>query len=216
MAKAGNKFKMVTARSWSLPFSRRAHWRTASIVLVASIIALSGAAGFGWWRLSQGPVSLSLISGQLEGLINKRLKGVSIKIRDVVLERDDKASRVHFRLRGLRLIDNSGVLLARAPRATIGFKASDFFSGNLAPTRLTLIGPNVILHRQVDGSFQLGFGAAETGNKRHALTRGDMGVVKKRDVKPAKPAASDAAVANNSSAELISFIPRSLMEGTSP
>ncbi len=208
MARAGKTFKMVTARSGRFPF-RRSHWRIASIVLVATVIALTGAAGFGWWRLSQGPVSLSFISGQLESIINKRLKGVSIKIRDAVIERDDKASRVHFRLRGLRLIDKSGAVLARAPRATLGLKASDFFSGNLVPTRLTLIGPNVILHRQKNGRFKLGFGSEDNNPKDRQVSKGGKG-----DRNSVKPANASVAKAKNNTANLLGFVLQTLTQGS--
>jgi len=206
VARAGKTFKMVTARTQRLPFKRK-HWRVASIVLVAMVIALTGAAGFGWWRLSQGPVSLSFISGQLEGIINKRLKGISIKIRDAVIERDDKASRVHFRLRGLRLIDKSGTLIARAPRATLGLKARDFFSGNLVPTRLTLIGPNVILHRQNNGRFKLGFGSEDNGPRDWQASKGA-----KSDKSSAIPSNENSAKAKNDAANLLEFVLQTLTQ----
>lgn len=145
MAKAGRKFPL----------------KTVGIVTGAVVVVIALLAVFGWWRIGQGPVSLGFISGQLESIVNKRLGGISIKIRDAVLERDDQSGRIQFRLRGLQLIDDQGKILARAPRASLGVKGNDLLSGNVVPTRLTLIGPNVILHQRGNSGIQLGIGAAD-------------------------------------------------------
>jgi hypothetical protein len=162
---------------------------------VVIVVVLAVAAGYIWWRVQQGPVSLSLISGRLESAINARLKGVSIKIRDAILERDERAKRIRFRLRGLELKDKSGTVIARAPRAALGLKGDNILTGDLTPVRLTLIGPNILLTRRLDGGLELGISDKPAVPDQAAHGKGDRKAagkpVKTGPAKP-KPAKSKA------------------------
>lgn len=116
------------------------------------------AAGFGYWRISQGPVTIGFLSGPLENIINASLDGMRIQVRDAVIERDADDNTVQLRLREAQLEDLDGRLIARAPRAAVGLSASALFSGELRPERLELIGPRILVRRTIDGQLKLGFG----------------------------------------------------------
>ena len=129
------------------------------LLLVLLIVA---AAGYFW--LARGPVALGFLSQPIESIVNASLTGMSVRIKDVVIEQNDDASGVRFRLRNLSLLDSTGGIIARAPRAAIGVDWSALFRGQVTPARLALIGPRLLLKRTRGGMFQLGYGTgAEIG-----------------------------------------------------
>ncbi len=119
-------------------------------------------AGFGYWRISQGPLSLGFLSGPVERFVNSSLDGMRLRVKDVVIERDPQSNTIHLRLRRAHLEDSEGQMIARAPRAGVGLSAAALLSGEIRPTDLEFIGPRILIKRKLDGSFQLGFGDAGT------------------------------------------------------
>ena len=115
-------------------------------------------AGFGYWRISQGPLTIGFLSGPIENFVNASLDGMSLQVKDVVIERDPDSNTIHLRLRRAQLVDRDGQMIARAPRAGVGLSASALFSGEIKPKKLELIGPRILIKRTIDGEFQLGFG----------------------------------------------------------
>ena len=71
-------------------------------------------------RLAQGPVSLDFMRATIETQINRNLSGMTVTVGGAVIERTG-SGLPHFRLRNIALIDEAGRLLARAPRAAVGF-----------------------------------------------------------------------------------------------
>ncbi len=135
--------------------------RVAKVTLV-SVIACLAVAGLlvlaGFWRLSQGPVSLSFLRDDVRSTISNGLGGLPVQVADVILERDPTTGRTSVRLRDLQLFDSSGRLIAKAPRASIEVKSRELFTGNIVPVGLNLIGPNIKIRRLISGGVKLGFG----------------------------------------------------------
>lgn len=127
-------------------------------VVIAGVIAVSA-----FWRLSQGPVSLSFLRDKVRSTISEGLGGLPVQVADVILERDPKTGRTNVRLRDLQLFDASGRLIARAPRAAIELKAGELVTGNIVPVGLELIGPNIKIRRLITGGMKLGFGDVAYG-----------------------------------------------------
>ena len=119
-------------------------------------------AGFGYWRISQGPMSLGFLSGPVERFVNASLDGMRLRVKDVVIERDPESNTIHLRLRRAHLEDADGQMIARAPRAGVGLSGSALLSGEIRPTDLEFIGPRILIKRTIDGTFQLGFGETST------------------------------------------------------
>ena len=51
----------------------------------------------GYWRLSSGPVSLSILVGTIENVTNDNVDGLTVSINDVVLEKDSDSGALQFR-----------------------------------------------------------------------------------------------------------------------
>jgi hypothetical protein len=128
------------------------------VLSFVSVLVLG--AGFGYWRISQGPLSLGFLSGPVERFVNSSLDGMRLRVKDVVIERDPESNTIHLRLRRAHLEDRDGQMIARAPRAGVGLSGAALLSGEIRPTDLEFIGPRILIKRTIDGSFQLGFGEA--------------------------------------------------------
>ncbi len=145
-----------------------------SLVACVAVAAILAAAAY--WRLSQGPVSLSLLRDKIRATVSEGLGGLPVEIADVVLERDSRTGRTNIRARDLKLFDANGILIAKAPRAAIELNSDELLSANIVPIGLTFIGPNIKVRRLISGDVRLGFGDAIHGLRGTALgenTKGD-------------------------------------------
>ncbi len=140
--------------------------------LLAAVLITSSFAAIFMWRLSQGPVALTFLTSYVQDMLNANISGVRAEIGDVILERDQGTGTPRFRLRHIRLRDMAGNLIAMAPRAAIDVSGRALLTGRIQPTEFELIGAQIVIRRQLDGRFQLGFGAAEGG----ALSEGESGL----------------------------------------
>jgi len=127
-----------------------------TIAVLFIVAGLVTAAGF--WRLSKGPVSLPFLVGTLENFINVNVDGLTVSFNDVVLENDKDFGGVLLRFINLSIRDREDKLVARTSRAGFRISLRDLIGGEISPTHLELLGPKIFLHRQMDGSFRLGFG----------------------------------------------------------
>ncbi|NJM30761.1 MAG: hypothetical protein HC855_12290, partial [Rhizobiales bacterium] len=132
-----------------------------ALISVLAAVLIVGAAFF--WRLSRGPVTLAFLKPTIEAEINKNFSGLSVKLDDIVIERDADSGVPHLRLQNVVLADASGALLARAPRAAIGIDEAALFRASIVPTTLELIGPRILAKRNLDGKIELGFGSRAAG-----------------------------------------------------
>lgn len=123
-------------------------------------------------RLANGPVSLDFMTATFQEQINKNLSGMKVKIDGVIIERAPESGVPHFRLSKIELLDTAGNLIARAPRAAIGINERALFSGRVVPVSLELIGPRIQMKRNLDGKFELGFGAP-AAEESQAVVVGD-------------------------------------------
>lgn len=130
---------------------------TYSLMSVLAVLLIAAVAAY--VRLSHGPVALDFMKETIESQINRNLSGMSMTIGGVVIERSGTALP-QFRLRNLELKDQNGSLIARAPRAAIGFDETAAFTGRFVPRSLELLGPRIRVMRNIEGRFELGFGEA--------------------------------------------------------
>lgn len=140
----------------------------STLVIVVAVFAVAAAGGF--WLLNQGPVSLTFLTKTVQDAMNANLDGMSVSLKDVIIERDAETGKPTFRLRDLALRDASGALLARAPRAAVEVDGTSLLSGDIVVHQLELIGPRLLVQRKRDGSFQLGFD--EDGGSESAVAPG--------------------------------------------
>ena len=131
---------------------------TGLAVLAAMILLAGIGVGLFMYRLSSGPVSLSFMKGTIESILSASIGRLDLTIGDAIIERDKNTGAPHFRLRNIELRDDEGLVIARAPRAAISVSTASLLSGNVRPTGLELIGPRMMLRRNMDGTLALGFG----------------------------------------------------------
>jgi len=129
-----------------------------SVVTVLAVLLVLAAGVY--LRLSQGPVSLDFMRSTVESRINANLPNMKVAVGGVVVERSPDTGVPHVRLRNIELKDKDGNLVARAPRAAVGVRGGDLFSGAVVPTSIELIGPRIRIMRNLDGGIELGFGEA--------------------------------------------------------
>ncbi len=137
---------------------RRRLTKIVAISLLSLLAVVGIVLGAFLWRLSDGPVSISFLNERIRTEINKSLDGLQVHLSDAVIERDRKTGMPHVRLRDVEVLDSTGAVIARAPRAAIGLDTSALLSASVVPRRLELIGPRILLKRSATGGFQLGFG----------------------------------------------------------
>lgn len=123
------------------------------------------------WRLSLGPISLGVMSAPLEALVNANLSGMRIGVKDAIIERSAENGRPRLRLRDVKLTDRDGNTLALAPRASLAFDGSALLHGELKIRRLELIGPHILVRRDVNGAMSLGVGDAAAPDDEFVLPR---------------------------------------------
>jgi hypothetical protein len=141
-----------------LPVRRLIKISAFSLMSVLTVLLVAGVAFY--LRLANGPVALDFMTDTIQEQINSNLSGMSVTIGGAVVERSGENGVPHFRLRNIELKDDTGNLIARAPRAAIGINEQAIFSGQLMPTSLELIGPRIRVMRSLDGQIELGFGEA--------------------------------------------------------
>jgi hypothetical protein len=126
-------------------------------IVAASAIAIT----FGAWRLSQGPVSLDVITPYLAKALANDETGITVSIDHTLLSFTSD-SKLELVARGVHLAQRGGGTLT-LPEFYIGLSTRAMLAGVIAPTRITLNGPVLRLERDTDGSIHVGLGADEAG-----------------------------------------------------
>ena len=100
--------------------------------------------GLFYARLLAGPLSLSFLVPTVQGQINSQLQGYSFRARDAIL-RLSSGWRLEFRLADVRLADENNQEIAKAPFAEIGISERSLFKLSLAASRISLLGPKLLV-----------------------------------------------------------------------
>lgn len=110
------------------------------------------------WRLSEGAVSLGILSPIIETTLNSAVRDFTIKIDDAVLRWSEEDRSIHVRVIGVDFIDEHDTLIGNVPEIEVDLDASSLMYGQITPSRIELFGPSAAIVRRADGGFQLGFG----------------------------------------------------------
>ena len=117
---------------------------TALIILevFAILIAVAAAsAAFFYWRLDQGPLSISLFKPSVEFAVERRLpQGYEAEIGGLKLSRAKKRSNIVVRIIDLQIVDAAGNEAAAAPEISMTFDAGDILSGKIGPESIAASG----------------------------------------------------------------------------
>lgn len=122
-------------------------------------------------KLSSGPLSVGFLTPYLVGALEPEDGSFSVSIDDAVLTwvgpgdgpggslaggpRGGWEQSLQVRAVGVKISDPAGATRAEIPEMTIGFSGRALMRAQLAPTRLEVVGPRLILVRDEDGSIKL-------------------------------------------------------------
>jgi hypothetical protein len=107
-------------------------------------------------RLMVGPVSLEPFNGTLSRAIASALPGLGVRYDEAALEWSRDEGRVNLVILGARVFDENQRIIAQAPKAEIGLAAGAFFHGKIKIKRIALVGVQLTLVRDKDGTLRLG------------------------------------------------------------
>ena len=155
--------------------------RSARVALRIAAVAVAAVAVVGGvfvWQAMNGPVSLGLLTPRLEAMINSGLKDMQLRFGDSVIEWSEGKNLAHLQFIDVQALDAAGNVIARVPRANLSLSGPALLRGEVAPTKVELIGVKALLVRRADGGVQLGFQIAGDKSEKTKSNEPSEGVVK--------------------------------------
>ncbi|HJT12159.1 MAG TPA: AsmA-like C-terminal domain-containing protein, partial [Dongiaceae bacterium] len=126
-------------------------------VLGALLAGIAIVAGFIAYRLAyEGPIHLSFLKPYVEEALNRPGADFKFVIEDTVLAWAGWERTLDIRGVGVKVQDAAGEELASVPEVGFGLSGSALFRGLVAPSRIDLFRPELVLARNEDGDFQFG------------------------------------------------------------
>ncbi len=120
------------------------------VVVLAAVFA---------WRLSEGPIDLDVLTPRLEAALSRPGGPVAVTVGGTTLEWERKTRDVVLRLRDVVVTANAtGMRVGAVPALILRLGARPLLVGRIAIRRVTLLGPDVRLVRQENGTVDLGLG----------------------------------------------------------
>jgi AsmA-like C-terminal region len=123
----------------------------AKVLLPVLMLACLGL-GLLYVRLLNGPVSLQFLAEPIARSIGTELPGYGVVIEDALVRLTDSGG-MEFRLRNVRFTDSDNRAVAVAPLAAINMSMMALKSGRLAPARIVLIEPRLLLSYSEQGGL---------------------------------------------------------------
>lgn len=142
-----------------------ARWARRPVVRIAARVVAVGAllfvlgGGALWWRLNSGPIPIDLATPWLTAAIDENLEHrYKVEIAGTVIELDENR-RMAIRMRDVVLRDFDGTIVARAPKAEVGFSLLALLTGRPRVESLNLVGAELALRVGTDGKVAVFAGA---------------------------------------------------------
>ncbi|HEY1506536.1 MAG TPA: DUF3971 domain-containing protein, partial [Stellaceae bacterium] len=137
----------------------RRSFRILIRILAALVAGVAVAAGFGFWLLRQGPISLDPIAPMIAAALS-RGNGIAATVDHTLLSLNNDG-RIGVLARGVHLSrpESGAALTLDEINIEINLRAT--LRGVIAPTRIAVTRPQLQLLREADGSFHLGIGNLE-------------------------------------------------------
>jgi hypothetical protein len=142
--------------------SARSGWFFARpLIIICKIViplVLLAVLAFGvlYVRILNGPVSLSFLVKPIANAMTHELPGLSVVVEDAMVRLNDEGA-VEFRLRNVRLFDDEGSPVAVAPLAAVELSRSALATLRLAPSKIVLIEPRLLVSHSAEGGLALSF-----------------------------------------------------------
>ncbi len=137
---------------------RRVRWPvlllTRLVLPLALLVLIAGSIVY--VRLLNGAVSLKPIAAPIARALAAELPGFDVSIEDAsVLMAEGRG--LEFRLRNIKLLDQRGATVAHAPDAAVTLSTPALWSGRIAPARIILIEPSLLLQHTRERGLSLSF-----------------------------------------------------------
>ncbi len=142
---------------------------TLEIVLTA-LGVLTALFAVGAWRLSEGPISLTSLTPVLEKALSDTER-FTVDVDDAVLAWGGWRRTLDIRVRGVKVVDLKGRVIASVPEAAINLSGRALLAGLIAPTRIDVIGAKLALVRNAEGELRLQEDAKKEEQPEAAPTR---------------------------------------------
>ncbi|NIJ42629.1 hypothetical protein FHS78_002934 [Parvibaculum indicum] len=128
--------------------------RTSKILLEIVGVAVAAAAvllAVFAWRLSTGPVPVSLLNQTIVDAVNPSLNGGELSLEDTVIAWSAEDRRLSLRLVGVELKGAQGNVVARVPQLSFRLSVPALLVGTVAPTTIRLYGVEFAIIRDPSG-----------------------------------------------------------------
>lgn len=119
------------------------------------ILAALGA-GILYVRLLNGPISLQFLAAPIGRSIAAEFPGINVAIEDALV-RLTESGGLELRMRNVRFTDADSAPIAIAPLAAVGMSGAALWSGRLAPDKVVLIEPRLLLVYSQGGGLSVSF-----------------------------------------------------------
>ena len=122
--------------------------------------------GYAGWKLSSGPITLPFLTPYIETALSPEEAGFKVTISETILTWQGWRRNLDVRLKGARVLDSEGALIAGVPELSLSASARALLKGIFAPRDIELFSPRLRLVRNADGDITVGFGdEAEKGKE---------------------------------------------------
>lgn len=128
--------------------------RTSKILLEVVGVAVAAAAvllAVFAWRLSTGPVPVSLLNQTIVDAVNPSLNGGELSLKDTVIAWSAEDRRLSLRLVDVELKGAQGNVVARVPQLSFRLSVPALLVGTVAPTTIRLYGVEFAIIRKPGG-----------------------------------------------------------------
>ncbi len=111
------------------------------------------------WRLSAGPISLAFLSSYIEGALSAVLADTRVRLDDTILAWAGWERALDIRVLNVRALAADGTVVARFPEVSLSLSAQALAQGLVAPRRIEVFRPSLVLVRDAEGGLTIGLGA---------------------------------------------------------
>ena len=108
------------------------------------------------WLFWSGPISLQFLNPYVRDALNIGVQGVRIDLEDTTLAWADWERTIDIRVRGVRVLDSEDSVIASVPEISLGISGAALLGGKIFLTRVDLLGPELRLIRDADGTIGIG------------------------------------------------------------
>ncbi|MBL4617561.1 MAG: AsmA-like C-terminal domain-containing protein [Robiginitomaculum sp.] len=125
------------------------------------IVVLGVIFGILSWQLSKGPIELEFLKSDVESAIIEVFGGKSSRIDTLQADWSNQNKALVIVATDVEVLDANGAIIIAIPRFEAGLDGLALLKGNLAFSRLVVIGGEVSLVRKSDGAIGVGVGSIQ-------------------------------------------------------